>query len=179
MFRNIRTSIALSEVQELLTLHGSIKSIKQLQSTQLDPVLYYDVLLEYTEGHSAAVKAVETLHGYILSKTQLIVEAIPLSRAVELMVQNVETTAALTAKTVILEDMVTIEDTKDPDLKDEIGEEARKYGEVESIDISISANEKEAVVRIVYVAPSQAARACKALHGRGFAGRKIRATIHQ
>jgi hypothetical protein len=175
--RNIRTSIGLAEIQELFSLHGSIKSVKQLRSAQLDPILYYDVLLEFQEGGSVASQAAATMNGYTLSKSQLIVEAISLPRAVQLMVQNVESATAQTAKTVVLEDMVTVEDMKDPDLKDEIAEEAGNYGTLDSIDISLSSSGKQAIVKLVYAEANQAARACKALHGRCFAGRKIRATI--
>jgi hypothetical protein len=177
LIRNIRTSIGLAEIQELFSLHGSIKSVKQLRSAQLDPILYYDVLLEFQEGGSVASQAAATMNGYTLSKSQLIVEAISLPRAVQLMVQNVESATAQTAKTVVLEDMVTVEDMKDPDLKDEIAEEAGNYGTLDSIDISLSSSGKQAIVKLVYAEANQAARACKALHGRCFAGRKIRATI--
>lgn len=175
--RNIRSSLALSEIQDLFGLHGAIKSSKQLQSTSLDPSLYYDVLLEYSDGSAAATKAASTMNGYMLSKTQLLVEAIPLTRAVELMVQKVESASTLQAKTVVLEDMVTVEDTRDPDLKEEIEEEAKKHGAIEHIDISVSPDGQRAVVKVTYSGPADAARACKALHGRGFAGRKIRASV--
>jgi hypothetical protein len=175
--RNIRSSLALSEIQDLFGLHGSIKSSKQLQSTSLDPSLYYDVLLEYSDGSAAATKAATTMNGYMLSRTQLAVEAIPLTRAVELMVQKVESASTLQAKTVVLEDMVTVEDTREPELKDEIEEEAKKHGAIEHIDISVSPDGQKAVVKVTYSGPADAARACKALNGRGFAGRKIRASV--
>jgi hypothetical protein len=143
----------------------------------LDPVLYYDVLLEFQEGGSVASQAVATMNGYTLSKSQLVVEAISLSRAVELMIQKVESTTAQSAKTVILEDMVTKEDMNDPGLKDEIAEVAGNYGTLDSIDISLNASEQQVIVKLIYAEPIQAIRACKAIHGRGFAGRKIRASI--
>lgn len=177
IFRNIRTSIGLPEIEELFALHGKVKSTKRLPSTQLDPSLYFDVLLEYEESGNVSARAAETMNGYMLSKSQLIVEAIPLSRAVELMIQKVESTTAQNAKTVILEEMILPEDLADPELKEEISEEAGKYGSIEKLDISLSASGHQAIVEIIYSDAIQALRACKALNGRGFAGRKIRATL--
>lgn len=165
----------MNEVQDLFGLHGVLKSVKRLTSSQLDPELYYDLLLEYNEGESAALTTERTMNGYMLSRSALVVEAIPLTRAVDIMAQKVETTTAQSAKSVLLEDMVTLEDTRDPNLKDEIAEEAGSYGAL--INIEINVHGTNAVIKLHYSEAIQASRACKALNGRLFAGRKVRASL--
>jgi RNA recognition motif. (a.k.a. RRM, RBD, or RNP domain) len=80
-----------------------------------------------------------------------------------------------TLYSVLLEDMITLDDAKDPDLKDEILEEVSNYGDVEDVQISIKTTAANVIVK--YKATDDANKACQALNGRYFAGRKVRATL--
>jgi glutamate formiminotransferase len=72
--------------------------------------------------------------------------------------------------------MVTYEDTLDPDLNEEVSEEARNYGTLEKVDITVDDN-REATVVLLYAEPSHAAKALKAMNGRAFGGKKIKAVL--
>jgi hypothetical protein len=90
-----------------------------------------------------------------------------------------------TSRTVVLEDMVTVEDTNDPGLKDEIAEEAQNYGKLENIEILIEEKKNpdnqvvssHVIIKLYYAEVQDANKACHILNGRLFAGRKIRASL--
>lgn len=169
---NIKSEIGVAEVQELFSLCGTIKNTKRLTARKLDPYKFYDLLIEFAEEKSA-LAAVSTMNGHNLAGTVLVVESTSLQGAIQLMVQQVEQ-AVLTS--LLLEDMITEEDMQDPGLKDEIFEEAKNFGDVLKIDIT--KDEKSGpVVKIHYKEGIQASKAQKAMNGRGFAGRKIKATL--
>lgn len=123
---------------------------------------------------SSADKAAKIMNGHVLSGQRLDVQVTSLSKAIELMVQSVESS---TLRCVFLENMITVEDTEDPGLKDEIADEARKYGRLVDIDIIVDRRADVANMKLYYEEPADAARAHKALSGRLFAGRKIRSTL--
>ena len=172
IYSNVTAEIGIPEVQELFGLCGTIKNTKRLTTRTLDPQRFYDLLIEYTEEKSAAM-AVATMHGHNLAGTALSVASTSLQGAIQLMVQQVEQAVL---NSLLLEDMITLEDMEDPGLKDEIAEEARNYGEI--VKIEISKDSKGApIVKIQYKEGIQASKAQKAMNGRGFAGRKIKATL--
>lgn len=169
---NINSEIGVAEVQELFSLCGTIKNTKRLTARKLDPYKFYDLLIEFTEEKSA-LAAVTTMNGHNLAATALVVESTSLQGAIQLMVQQVEQTV-LTS--LLLENMITEDDMQDPGLKDEILEEAKVFGEV--LKINIAKDEMNApIVKIQYKEGIQAGKAQKAMNGRGFAGRKIKATL--
>jgi hypothetical protein len=173
MFSNIKNDFSPSQVQDIFSLHGSIKSVKKLTASKLDPKQFFDLLVEYLESSSVAT-AMATMNGHVLSGQRLDVCATSLSRAIELMVQSVESS---TFRAILLENMVTFEDTKDPGLKDEIAEEAARYGTLVEIDITPNPEAQTADIKLLYADPIDATKAFKALSGRLFAGRKIKATL--
>jgi hypothetical protein len=167
---NVKSTIPLSDVQELFTLYGPIKTVKKLSSTKLDSSNYYDLLIEFMD-QSAASSASRTMNGHNLAGTPLGVQTISLQDAIQLMIQKVEQ-CVLTA--VLLEDMITLDDVSDPDLEGEILDEAKKYGDVQSIKIIPDA---KPTVKLQFKEASEAVKAQKSLNGRAFAGRKIKATL--
>lgn len=87
---------------------------------------------------------------------------------------------------VLLQNMVTIEDTHDPELKDEIAEEARTFGALTGVDIVVvpsdagpgdSSDAGPVNVILRYADAVGARNACQAMHGRVFAGNKISASL--
>ena len=80
-------------------------------------------------------------------------------------------------KVLLLNNMITMEDAKDPELKDEISEEAMNYGELVSIDITVDEREQKAAVKLYFKDSSSANKAFKAMNHRVFAGNKIIATL--
>lgn len=147
--------------------------MKKLTAHRSDPGRFYDLLIEFHEA-SSAEKAARIMNGHAMSGQRLDVQVTSLSKAIELMVQSVENS---TLRCVFLENMITIEDTEDPGLKDEISEEARKYGRLVDIDIIVDHRAGTANMKLYYEEPAEASRAHKALSGRLFAGRKIKATL--
>lgn len=168
---NVRSNIGLAEVQDLFTLYGTIKTVKRISATKSDPASFYDILFEYNDSGAAAAAA-RTMNGHTIAGSKIIVETISLQGAIQLMIQKVEQ-AVLT--TVLLEDMITLEDVKDPDLESEIREEAEKYGKL--VELKIITAESKANVKLFYHEAAEAVKAQKALNGRGFAGRRIKASL--
>lgn len=160
-----------AEVQDLFTLYGSIKTAKRISATKLDPSSFYDILLEFNDPGAAAAAA-RTMNGHAIAGSKIVVETISLQGAIQLMIQKVEQ-AVLTS--VLLEDMITLEDTKDPDLENEIKEEAEKFGRL--VDIKILKEDGKANVKLFYHEAAEAVKAQKSLNGRGFAGRRIKASL--
>ncbi len=173
MNSNITNEIGTVQVQDIFSLHGEIKNVKKLAAHRSDPGKYYDLLIEFTEAVSAD-KAARIMNGHVLSGQRLDVQVTSLTKAIELMVQSVENS---TLRCVYLENMITIEDTEDPGLKDEIADEANKYGKLIDIDIIVDRKAGTANMKLHYHEPVEASRAHKALSGRLFAGRKIKATL--
>lgn len=79
-------------------------------------------------------------------------------------------------KSVVLRNMVTLEDTTDPSLSEEIGEEAGKYGTLVNINIDAT-NPSDVLVLLKYSDGSEAIKATTAMNGRAFASRKIVASL--
>jgi hypothetical protein len=80
-------------------------------------------------------------------------------------------------KAVMLTNMVPWEDVNDPDLKDEISEEARNYGSLRDVEIIVDEAAQEVKVKLSYNSPEDATKAFKAMNGRVFAGNKIVAVM--
>ncbi len=155
----------------MFSLYGTIKTVKKIPARKLDSTLFYDMLIEFYDTGAAAAAA-RGLNGHSLAGTKIGVELTSLQGAIQLMIQKVES-AVLTH--VLLEDMITVEDTKDPDLEGEIREEAEKYGQVLAIKIIVEGS--AANVKIQYKEAAEAVKSQKSLHGRSFAGRKIKASL--
>ena len=79
-------------------------------------------------------------------------------------------------RTVILYDMVPLEEASDPGLKDEIEEEAATHGPLKDISIAVINNEFVKVT-LIYYEPSSALKAFKAMNGRYFGGKVIKASM--
>lgn len=164
----------MQEVQDIFSLHGSIKVVKKLVAMRKDPKEYYDLLIEYHEAKDASA-AVRLINGHVLSGSAIEVQPITIENAIDLMMKSAEQS---TCKSVLLEHMVTVADTLDPALKDEIAVEARNYGNLIDIDITVVDKEKDiAHVTLKYADAADATKASKALGNRLFAGRRIKATL--
>ena len=77
--------------------------------------------------------------------------------------------------TLVLEDMIGIDEVNDPDLPEEIQEEAEKYGKVKNIDIKVDSNKPK--IFVVFEDGTGADRAFKAMNGRNFGGNIIAASL--
>lgn len=129
--------------------------------------------MEYADP-SAAKATADSMNAFDLAGKQLRVDVVSRLR----MQQEVSpSTMAHTFTTVLLERMVTLEDTKDPGLKDEIAEEARNYGNLKDVELVIDEVQGEVEVRLLYADAASAAKAHKAMNGRAFAGNKISAVL--
>jgi hypothetical protein len=90
---------------------------------------------------------------------------------------SISTSTPVEYKVVLLNNMITVEDTKDPDLKDEIAEEAKNYGELLRVDILVDHVAGKASVKLLYRDANGAARAVKAMNNRNFGGNTIVASL--
>lgn len=131
------------------------------------------VIVEY-DNAATAKTTTDGLNNFPLGGADLSLSVLALSRANQLLAVDTST-----YKRVVLEDMVTYEDTLDAGLKDEISEEACTYGTLVDVEIKVAdvAGRKEVTVVLVYGDPLDAAKALKAMNGRAFGGKKIKAVL--
>lgn len=84
-------------------------------------------------------------------------------------------------RTVILTNMVSVEEARtDPDLKDEIEEEAANYGKLScpiTIDIGSEESVEGVTITLKYVNEDDASKAFLVMNGRIFGGRTIKAVL--
>lgn len=86
--------------------------------------------------------------------------------------------ATPTLTSVLLEDMVTAAEAREADFRDEVEEEAGNYGQLQRVDVVVGAPPEEAVkVTLVYKNAAEAAKAFRAMNGRYFGGKPIRASL--
>lgn len=78
--------------------------------------------------------------------------------------------------TVILENLVSLEDASDPSLKGEIASEAEKYGSLKNIEIVID-QKKKVKIFLTYFLCDDAVKSYNAMNGRFFGGRTVTAIL--
>jgi hypothetical protein len=131
------------------------------------------VVVEYADASTAAITA-QSMNAFDLAGSALRVDTITRLQLLQL---ASPATMGHTFCTVLLEKMVTLEDTKDPGLEEEIAEEARNYGALKEVLLDIDEVRGEVEVRLLYADPSSASKAYRAMNGRAFAGNKITAVL--
>ena len=144
-FSNIQMSIPEDQVKDIFSLHGQIKSTRKLPALQSDGKECYGLLIEFNDAVTAASATIT--NGQTLSGRVLQVQAISLDEAVALMVKSVE---QATCTKVMLENMVTYEDSLDPFLKDEIASEAKIYGKLNDVEVNVIDKDKDIVHVILH-----------------------------
>lgn len=193
------TAVGVQEVRELFAAFGTVVDCKELSATASTLTLPATaatakdtkdtgrgstgriagkgpgrrMVVEYADA-SVAQSAADSMNAFDLAGATLRVDAIPRLRMLQLASPQ---TMAHTFCTVLLEKMVTLEDTKDPDLKDEIAEEARNYGTLQEVLLEIDEVKGEVEVRLLYADATSAGKAYRAMNGRAFAGNKITAVL--
>jgi hypothetical protein len=131
------------------------------------------VVVEYADASTAATTA-QSMNAFDLAGSALRVDTITRLQLLQL---ASPATMGHTYCTVLLEKMVTLEDTKDSGLEEEIAEEARNYGALKEVLLDIDGVRGEVEVRLLYADPSSASKAYRAMNGRAFAGNKITAVL--
>eukprot|EP01041_Mallomonas_annulata_P002994 gene2994-5870_t len=152
-------------------------------------------ILKYVDPNSAK-EAVKTMKGFPLADMSLGVDLIPDSTSVSTRLSDIGITSSGTGTAqppapstpapntidigplcaIVLENMVSVEEAKDPDLKDEIAEECSTHGPLTGVEIVVMGN-TSVQITVRYVSASDAVKAFSALNGRFFAGRKVKATL--
>jgi RNA recognition motif-containing protein len=170
--RNIINDLELKDLKPIFDAFGTILSIDYVQ----DPADIAGTRTAYVVYQTPAITAavVQTMNNFNLAGLNLLIDQLNTSAAAA----GVTSASASSAppKTVVLQNMITMEDTADPDLTDEIGEEAGKYGTLVDISINTS-NQKDVLVVLKYMDSAGANKAFSAMNGRAFASRKIVATL--
>lgn len=172
MHRNVTAQVTIDALRPIFQAFGTVKRILFVEDGRVPDTVAgtRSVVTEY-ESPLTAKTTVEGLHNFPLGGANLSCSTISLGRANELL--DVDTS---TFQRVVLEDMVTYEDTLDAGLEEEISEEARNYGTLDKVEINV-ADDKEVTVVLHYAEPAHAAKALKALNGRAFGGKKIKAVL--
>lgn len=161
--------VPLHEVESLFAAFGPLVLCKVLPNTAATSTDVQSVVVEYADAAVAATTAT-SMNKFELSGRELQCEVIARLRCQQLL-RDAESTYL----SVVLENMVTLEDTKDPDLKDEISEEARNFGSLKTVDLLVDKGQVK--VKLVYGDNASAVKALRAMHGRVFAGNKISAVL--
>eukprot|EP00607_Mallomonas_marina_P000864 CAMPEP_0182437326 /NCGR_PEP_ID=MMETSP1167-20130531/84971_1 /TAXON_ID=2988 /ORGANISM="Mallomonas Sp, Strain CCMP3275" /LENGTH=242 /DNA_ID=CAMNT_0024630205 /DNA_START=1084 /DNA_END=1812 /DNA_ORIENTATION=+ len=78
---------------------------------------------------------------------------------------------------VILENMVSVEEAADPELKDEVAEECSSHGPLADDGVDIKVIDGAVKITVRYISADDTKKAYVALNGRFFAGRKVVATL--
>jgi len=123
-------------------------------------------IIEYSTIISSEVAA-KDMNGFSLAGYNLLVDQTLLK----------PTPAVQEKRICVLENMVTIEDSTDPSLKEEIAEEAQKFGKLSSIDIYVDPSTKKVKVRLQYEDSQSATKAFNTMNDRFFAGNRISASL--
>lgn len=182
-------SVGIKEIEEVFSAFGIIMSCKELPTTV--PSNFVDtgscssavrsqgsatgrcIVVEFKDENTAK-STMQGMNGFDLAGQTINCEVVSRLRMLQLLSPS---TMAHTFCTVLLEHMVTVEDTKDPDLKDEIYEEARNYGNLKDVVLGIDETKQEVEVKLLYADAVSASKAHKAMNGRAFAGKKISAIL--
>jgi hypothetical protein len=200
---NVAEQVGLHELQEIFAAFGSVVQCKELAATApsltlpkvsgdsseapatsggrgsgskgriLGKAAGRRVVVEYADASTAATTA-QSMNAFDLAGSALRVDTIT---RLQLLRLASPATMGHTYCTVLLEKMVTLEDTKDPGLEEEIAEEARNYGALKEVLLDIDEVRGEVEVRLLYADPSSASKAYRAMNGRAFAGNKITAVL--
>lgn len=160
----------MSEIETMFAAFGPVLLCKVLPGDSASPEVR-SLVVEFADAAIAASTAT-SMNNFELAGTSLKCEVIARLRCQQLL-RDAETSYCC----VLLEHMVTLEDTKDPDLKDEIGEEARNYGSLQAVRLLIDEPKEQVKVKLVYGDHASAVKAFKAMNGRVFAGNKICAVL--
>ena len=168
--------LPVGELKTIFEAFGTVKSCRYLDVSKhvdVSGVLpdCHVAVVEYDTAAAAQATA-SGLNKFALSGRELTVEVVPFSRAKQLL--EVDTSSFCR---VVLQDMVSFEDTLDPGLKEEVSEEAATYGALQDVQIAVEGVSKEVTVTLLYAEPAHAAKALKALNGRAFGGKKIKAVL--
>lgn len=123
-------------------------------------------IIEYSTVISSEVAA-KDMNGFSLAGYNLLVDQTLLK----------PTPAVVEKRICILENMVSIQDSADPTLKDEIAEEAEKFGKLSTIDIYVDPTTKKVKVRLQYEESQSATKAFNTMNDRFFAGNRISASL--
>ncbi len=165
--------MSVKELRGIFEAFGTVKRCQFVQAEKLRdlPVNSRAAVIEY-DSVAAAHTTANGMNGFALGGANLQVDVISLSRGNELLL--VDTSQF---RRVVLEDMVSYEDAQDPDLKDEVGEEACNYGTLLKVEIDVDEPTQAVTVTLLYAEPAMAAKCLKAMNGRAFGGKKIKAVL--
>lgn len=91
-------------------------------------------------------------------------------------VQKEKSTSRNKCTTVILENLVSFQDSNDPSLKGEIAMEAEKQGKLRDIAIVVD-QKKQVKIILTYFEPQDAEKSFNVMNGRFFGGKTVTATL--
>jgi RNA recognition motif-containing protein len=170
LIKNIHRDIDESELKLIFSPFGKVRvcSFTNVDGigTRGSNLNVKTAIIEYTTVISSEVAA-KDMNGFSLAGYNLLVEQTLLKPA----------PAIIEKKICILENMVSIEECSDATLKDEIAEEAERFGKLQSIDIYVDPITKTVKVRLQYEDSQSATKAFNAMNNRFFAGNRITASL--
>lgn len=169
--RNIRQELTVNDIRAVFTAFGDIKTVEFIG----DPLVLAGGTVTRTatvvySSAAAAKEAATSMNCFNLGGLPLVVLYNPLAP-----VSSAPSIPEKEKFAVVLEDMISIEEVNDPDLKDEISEEVEKFGKLTKIDIKVADGKPK--IELVFQTSNDASNAFKAMNGRNFGGNIIRASL--
>lgn len=173
LISNIQDGIGEPELRAVFAAFGAIDSCDVVEGSNCGTT----AAVQFSDAALAASVAA-SMQGFDLAGSALNCQLRSYSAAIgKLQLQKAQSSEKNPLCSVLLLNMVTIEDAKDPELKDEIAEEASTHGNLLDVDIQIASDNGSVKVLLRYADPDSARTACNALNGRAFAGNSIIATL--
>lgn len=190
LISNLRLELSIDEVKKAFSPFGPVLSVMLSPTIQssIQVTSTQSAVVAYTSEESAW-QAICMMNKLNFAGNTLIVEFYNLPK--ENVSSKVISSPSVAAYcTLILEDVSTVEDAKEPDFQEEIADEASLYGELnEAVKIEIKdrtngskertedEQQQFVLVTLRYKKPESAAKAFRAMNNRYFAGKSIKATL--
>eukprot|EP01038_Epipyxis_sp_PR26KG_P014841 gene14841-19947_t len=172
LVRNISPSYTAKAIQDMFGAYGAVISCSLISYDNVQPSV---AMIEF-ESIISAQTSVTLMNNFSLSGLKISIETMTKTE-VDTELKKLKDEKEKDYTSVMLENMVEFHEASDPDLKDEINEEASNYGGVEKIDIIADKVTQTVKVLLKYSLPSEAAKAVKAMNGRSFGSQKIKAKL--
>jgi len=171
----------VQDVYDFMQSYGKIQKCDILtaasQSAVVKPGYAGRASVEY-DTELAAFESLRALQGFALKNGSILQLHLGLVGSQDAAVVKQSEAASIFApavtKVLCLENMVGPGEA-DEDLADEIREECENFGKVKDVKVHEIGAEKHVRVIVTFSEPGETAKAIKALHGRWFGGRKVKA----
>lgn len=167
----------MEDIEKIFAVFGKLLKTSYVKLGKNSSAVYNDALIQF-ETAAIASSACAGLNMFELIGSKLVVEQISVEDAEILSAKVINEITLNEFSTVILENMVSVEEAEDPDFKEEVEDEAVKFGELStSVEIVIDSSSKTVKVLLRYKNSRNARRSFKAMNGRTFGTNTVKALL--